>query len=53
MIETVKPIVLKENQFTEIKLSNKSVKFIIVKDVCKDRMGLWKKKVKKYLGYEN
>ena len=53
MIETVKPIVLKENQFTEIKLSNKCVKFIIVKDICKDRMGLWKTKVKKYLGYEN
>ena len=53
MIETEKPIILKNNQFAEIKLSKKSLKFIVVKDVLKDRMELWKTKVKKYMGYEN
>jgi NAD kinase len=53
MIATEKPIILKDNQFAEIKLSNKFINFIIVKNVCVDRMGLWKKKVKKYLGYDN
>ena len=53
MIETEKPIILKDNQFAEIKLSNKFINFIIVKNVCVDRMGQWKKKVKKYLGYDN